>query len=147
MGTIVFEDMSGSIEALFFPEIFNRFAFLLKGDDPLLLSGYIEKTDNSLKIIGQEIMTLEALRQKSVKAVELIMKEDMISKDILEQLQEIVFRYPGDSKLVFRVRKLDGDDITIYANRRFNTVPCPELIREIESVAGIENHRMILNNN
>jgi DNA polymerase-3 subunit alpha len=147
MGTVVFEDMSGSIEALFFPDIFNRFAYLLKGDDPLLLSGYIEKTDKSVKIIGQEIMTLEAVRQKSVKAVELIVKEDMISKDILEQLQEIVFRYPGDSKLVFRVHKLDGDDITIYANRRFNMVPCSDLIREIESVTGIENYRMILNNN
>ena len=142
MAILNLEDLTGFTEVILFPEVFNRASPLLKGDEPLLIKGTVEIGDSSAKIIAQEIVTLSSVRHKIIKAIELRLDEESISKKMLEDLQDIVFRYPGECRLLFKVDMPHGKGITITANDRFNVVPCEQLITGIEDLIGTKVHQI-----
>jgi DNA polymerase-3 subunit alpha len=142
MATFTLEDMSGSVEVIIFPDLFSRFSPLLKGDEPLLVSGIIEGGEISTKIIAQEVSTLEALRHKSIKAVKVKLDESDVSRNLLERLRDVVFKYPGECRLIFGVNTSDGKEMTIYADDCFRVLPCPEMTNEIEALVGKRVHQI-----
>ncbi|RLB28560.1 MAG: DNA polymerase III subunit alpha, partial [Deltaproteobacteria bacterium] len=136
MATIRLEDLTGSTEVIIFPELFSKAAHLLKGDEPLLVSGIAEINENTAKIIASEILTLESIRQKGVRAIQLELEERRISRDLLEDLLDIVFKHPGDCELLFRVKAASGREYIISANERFRVLPSKEFLAEAESLLG-----------
>jgi DNA polymerase-3 subunit alpha len=136
MATISIEDLTGSAQVILFPDIFNRVSPLLKTDEPLLINGIVETGDTSAKIIAQEIVTLDSIRQHAVKAIELRLEEKSASKDLLAHLQDIVFTYPGECRLLFKVNIKNGKEAFISAHERFNVLPCRELITQIKLLTG-----------
>jgi DNA polymerase-3 subunit alpha len=142
MAIVNLEDLTGFTEVILFPEVFNRASPLLKSDEPLLIKGTVEIGDSSAKIIAQEIVTLSSVRHQIIRAIELRLAEEHISKRLLEDLQEIVFRYPGECKLLFTVDTPNGKGITITANDRFNVIPCEELMTGIEDLIGTKVHQI-----
>jgi len=136
MAVIKIEDLSGSIEVILFPDLFARSSALLKSDDPLLITGTVEKGDRTTKIIGQELTTLSSVRQRFIKAIVLNLDERTVSRDLLEDLRDLAFRYPGECRLRFRVAPASGKALTVIANDRFKVEPCHELIREMENLTG-----------
>ncbi len=140
MANVYMEDLSGSIEVVIFPDLFGRIAPLLKRDDPLLVTGTVETGDNSAKILAQDIVTLESVRQNAIEAIELTLDYDNISRGLLEDLLDIVFRYPGDSALYFKVDVPEAREVRISAHDRFRVLPSHELISEIETLIGKKVH-------
>jgi DNA polymerase-3 subunit alpha len=140
MATMSVEDLTGSAQVILFPDIFNRASPLLKSDEPLLINGIVETGDTSAKIIAQEIVSLDSIRQNAVKAIELRLDENSASKDLLADLQEIVFTYPGECRLLFKVNANDGNEAFISAHERFNVLPCREFISRIKLLIGDKVH-------
>ena len=54
------EDLSGKIEVVVFPSIFSENTHLWQEDKLLLLSGKVQKRDNELKFICDEVVSLES---------------------------------------------------------------------------------------
>ena len=136
MAVINLEDLTGSTEVVIFPDLFTRASPLLKSDDPLFITGSAEIGDAAPKIIAKEIVTLDSIRQKAIKAIELRIHEESISKGMLEDLRDITFKYPGECRIMFRVDTTRGKEFTIFAHRRFSVMPSRELINEIEMLTG-----------
>jgi DNA polymerase-3 subunit alpha len=146
MAILSLEDLTGSTEVVLFPDIFNRYSPLLKSDEPLLINGTVETGDSSVKVIAQDIVTLDSIRHKAVKTIELKFDEASISRQLLGDLQDIVFRYPGECRLLFRMEMSNGEKIVISAHDRFNVLPCHELITKIEALLGHEGYELIPGN-
>lgn len=136
MANIHVEDLSGSVMVVIFPDLFNRIAPLLKGEYPLLISGTVETGDNSAKILAQDIVTLDSIRQERIKTVELPLDYNKVSKDLLEDLRDIVFRYPGEAALCFKIDMPEDKKVLISAHSRFKVLPSHELISDIEARLG-----------
>jgi DNA polymerase-3 subunit alpha len=132
MAVLRVEDLTGSTEVIIFPELFNKTAPLLKGDEPLFISGSAEIGDNTAKIIAQEIATLNSIRQKAVRAIEISLNQEGTTPDLLEDIRDVAFRFPGKCRLLFKVDGPDGEEIVIAADDRFSVLSCRELIEEIE---------------
>ena len=140
MGILNLEDQTGSVEVILFPDLFSQALPLLKTDDPLLVTGSLEKEENAIKMLAREIVTLNSVREKAIKAIELKLDEKGMSKDLLEDLKDITFKYPGNCKLFFRLSMSQGKEALISAHNRFSVLPCRELICEIEAVTGNKVH-------
>jgi len=140
MAVFQLEDLTGSMEVVLFPEAFARCSALLKGDDPILVCGPVEIGESSTKIIAQEIEALSAARQRCVKAMAIRLAEKEISRPLIEDLRNIVFRYPGSCRLLFAVTSPEGGEIRIAAHERFRVQPCPELLGEIQTLVGAGRH-------
>jgi len=78
------------------------------------------------------MVSLERVSQNSIRAIELILHEKIVSRELLEELKEIVFSYPGESRLLFKVDLGHGKDVTIEANDRFRVSPSNDLIKRLE---------------
>jgi DNA polymerase III subunit alpha len=136
MAVITIEDLSGSIEAIVFPELFQRSLPLLKSEDPLLFTGTAEVGEGAAKIILQDLATFESVRQKNVKSVEIQLHEAGIGRNLIEQLVDVVFQYPGECRLRFRIEYTAGGHVIISAGERFKILPSHECLSAIESIAG-----------
>ncbi|MBW2203858.1 MAG: DNA polymerase III subunit alpha, partial [Deltaproteobacteria bacterium] len=136
MAVILLEDLTGSTEVVIFPDLFAAVSPLLKGDEPLLITGGAEIGDSAAKILAKEIETLSSLKLNSVKAILLTLESGGPSKEILEDLRDIVFKYPGECKLIFKVGVPGGEEVMVSAHGRFNVVPCNELLAEVDGLLG-----------
>ena len=132
MAIVDVEDLTGSVQIVLFPDLFKTASPLLKGDEPLLISGTVETGDAAAKLLAQEIVPLESIRQNAVKAIELGFVRKRPSREELEDLLDIVFKYPGECKLLFKLNTDNGEEVLISAHDRFNVLPCRELISKIE---------------
>jgi DNA polymerase-3 subunit alpha len=143
MAVIQLEDLTGSTEVVIFPDLFNAVSPLLKGDDPLLVTGSVEIGDSSAKILAKEIERLSDLRLNAVKAILVTLEDGRPSLDTLKDLRDIVFKYPGESRLLFKVGVPGGDPLMISAHGRFNVVPCRGLLEEMDDLFGYKAWELV----
>jgi len=136
MAIMHLEDLTGSTEVVIFPDVFADAAPLLKGDEPLLVTGTVEIGDNSAKVIAKEIKSLHGLELKAAKAVIISLGRERSSKELLEGLKDAVFKYPGDCRLMFKVGSPTDNPVMISAHFRYSILPCPQFFGEVESLFG-----------
>jgi len=136
MAVINVEDKKGFTEVVVFPDVFARCATLLNDDRPLLITGEAEVGDNLVKIRAQEIVALETVKQKLIKSIVIPVSQEGLTRSSLMKLRDIIFRYPGECRLKFRIN-LDGDKkATVVTHNRYSVLPEENLIEEIESLVG-----------
>jgi DNA polymerase-3 subunit alpha len=143
MAVLSLEDMTGSVDVIVFPDLFAKSGYLLKGEEPLLILGSVEKGDNRSKVLAQELQSLQNVRQQSIRAIELNLVEEKISKELLEDLVDITFKYPGECRIFFRVENKGGGEFLISAGDRFRILPCVEFLREVEVLTGSKVQELI----
>jgi DNA polymerase-3 subunit alpha len=134
MAVVSLEDPTGSTDVIIFPNTFESYAHLLKGDEPLLVSGSAEVDGRSAKIIAQEIESLEAVRQRAIRAIELRLRPQNMSRTLLENIRDVFFKYPGECAVLFRVDMGEGKEIVIQAHQHYKILPCDEVKQEIEAL-------------
>jgi DNA polymerase-3 subunit alpha len=136
MAILTLEDPTGSMEVVVFPEVFNNYSHLLKGDEPLLISGMAEIDESAVKLISQEIETMESARRKAVQAIEIKIKGPAVSRQVLEDIKEVVLGYPGESALLFRVDQGQEQTVLVQGNSGYGVTPCEEMLKKIETLTG-----------
>lgn len=136
MAILSLEDQTGSTQVILFPDVFNNYSQFLKGDAPLLISGVAEMDDNSSKIIAKGIDLLEALRQKSIRTIELGLNQEKVTKELLEEIRDVFFKYPGECSIMFRMGMGKEKEFLIAANQHYRVLPCDEILGEIEGLIG-----------
>ena len=143
MAVIQMEDLTGSIEVVVFPDLFTSASPLLKGDDPLLITGTAEISESAAKVIAKEIVRLNDVRLSSAKAILVTLENAKTSRKTLEELRDIVFKYPGRSRLLFKIEAPGGDPLMISAHGRFNVLPCRALLTEMEELLGYQAWELV----
>ncbi|MBW2332118.1 MAG: DNA polymerase III subunit alpha, partial [Deltaproteobacteria bacterium] len=136
MAIINVEDKKGFTQVVVFPDVFARCATLLNDDRPLLITGDAEVSDNTAKIRAQDIVALETVKQRTINSIVIPVSQGGLNRSSLMKLKDLIFRYPGECQLKFRVT-LDGNNqTTVIAHNRYNIMPEENLIKEIESLIG-----------
>ena len=136
MAIFSLEDRTGSTQVILFPDTFSAYSQYLKNDEPLLINGLAETNDNSSKIIAKDIETLESLREKSIKAIELRLDMETASRKSLEEIRDIFFRYSGECSVFFRISIENEKEWLIAANKHYKISPCNDMLKAIEGITG-----------
>ncbi len=136
MATIVAEDKMGFTEVTLFPDVFARCAPLLNDDKPFLITGETEVGENQVKITCQNIVRLDTVRQKAIKSILIPISEERLSHSGLIRLRDLIFRYPGECQLKFRIDIDKYKSTTIVAHNRYNVMPNENLLQEMSSLVG-----------
>jgi DNA polymerase-3 subunit alpha len=136
MAIIRLEDKHGFTEVVVFPDVFTRCASILGDDRPLLVTGEAEVGENIAKIRAQDIVPLETVKQKAITAISIPISHEGLSRSSLMKLKDLVFRYPGECKLIFKINLDGSSQSTIAAHNRYSIMPEETLIQQIESLVG-----------
>jgi DNA polymerase-3 subunit alpha len=135
MGIISFEDLTGSIEIIFYSDVYEKYRNLLSGDDPLYIKGTITSDTDGItkKIIAKEVYYLKEAWGMDVKSVVLRISEDKINDDTLISLKNYLRTYAGKKSVpvVIDVITKDGYKVEIAVPKDFWVEPSVSFCKNI----------------
>jgi DNA polymerase-3 subunit alpha len=136
MAVINVEDKNGFTEVVVFPDVFAKCVTLLNDDRPLLITGEAEASDNAVKIRAQGIVALETVKQKAINSIIIPVSQEGLNRSCLMKLKDLIFRYPGECQIKFRINLDKNNKATVDTHNRYSIMPEENLIKEIESLVG-----------
>jgi DNA polymerase-3 subunit alpha len=98
MGFVTLEDLVGSVEVVVLPNVYAQASEYVKGEDPLLVTGILEKGEKADKVIANEVVLLREVNERATKRVHLTVTTRGLDKGQLVSLKGIMERYRGGCK-------------------------------------------------
>ncbi|MBI5440427.1 MAG: DNA polymerase III subunit alpha, partial [Deltaproteobacteria bacterium] len=90
MAFVTLEDVEGAIEIVVFSDLYAKAANLLSSDEPLLVRGTLEKSEDSGKILAEEIHPLGEAQERLAKAVHIHVNGALHTRDDLGTLRALL---------------------------------------------------------
>ncbi len=133
---LTLQDRTGVIEALVFPEAFQKLEFLLKAATPLLVRARVAVEDVGTRLIVFDARLLDkAMEQAETPGASLLrvrVNRGAIDSDVLDQLDELFSSHPGRCRIAFELVAEDGAEATIdFSNAVRADNDLVERVREI----------------
>lgn len=137
--SFLFEDWTGSIEALVWPDVYAQIASLLVSEEPFLAAGKLDVRDERSNLILSKLEPLAKLReQKATQGLLAFTERDDIDTN-MDSLLQILNRFRGPCPLKASF-KLDGQMVEIMlrdsSNAPVSVVPSEELCEQVEQLFG-----------
>ncbi len=159
MAYVTIEDLYGMVEVIAFPDVFKECQELLTGDEPVVISGTIDKTDKGMKIIANKIVSIDNTediqnytppsrssnfgygkrsreennsRPERKKIVTLTVYNDR--RDMLPRLDDVLSKHTGDCPVFLRIVSPENWETLLKTNRE--VLPTHEMLSEAEAILG-----------
>ncbi len=134
MGLFVLEDLTDSIECMVFPRNFTDYGHLLEDDRVVIIRARVQKRDDEMKLMVQAVEVFEVERHASIVPLNLEIRPDQLSDDLIAQLKEVLVQYAGESPVFIH---LSGSQV-IQLTDQFNVATDNGLIPELRVLLGAE---------
>ena len=138
MAFIKLEDLSGSIELVVFPKVYQQSIFLWQEGKIIMIQGKLSTKDGQLKLLVDKAEELEPSfvsgprdEQKEVENLFFVNLPAGADLDILEKIKVLLSRFYGDHEVVLTVPE---GDIIKKIKTSFRVNASPELRTRIEEV-------------
>ena len=129
------EDQFGSVKIVAWPGVYTKANGLLKNDSAVLVRGRLEVDDGgAMSIIGDEIQSLEDIRERCARSIVLRFEIDAIDGDKLEKLHGLLDSNRGDSAIVFEAKLSDGSIARVQPNHLVRVKVTPQLTNSIKEL-------------
>jgi DNA polymerase-3 subunit alpha len=89
MAFALLEDLNGSVEAVFFPESFNRSHAVLAGEGPVVVRGKLERKEDGVKILADSAEAADIVRARATNRVVIEVSSAAVTLDRLNKLKEL----------------------------------------------------------
>jgi DNA polymerase-3 subunit alpha len=137
MAVFMLEDEAGKVETVVYPEAFGKFGSLLNTDAMLLVRGKYERDEETSRLVVAEITTLDAVRERAVREVEITLAGKGVGKDLMRRLVTVLERHPGDRRLSFVVQVNGaGPALRVRTATSHRIRPSDHFVRDVEAVCG-----------
>jgi len=108
---VVFEDQTGSLEVLVFPDTYSALPRPLNVGDVIVISGSLDRRDDQPKLRAVEILWLPEAHEKLLRELVLHLPlEEWQDDSRWTQLRELVMDEPGPVRLRLVCSKVNGGD-------------------------------------
>lgn len=162
MAVFQLEDMTGSVEVVVFPAMYERYKGLLfpdavpsgtngksygengstgvagkPGELLLCVRGRCDvDSRGELKVLGSELMDLSQVWKMGVRRATIRIPLTSVDPHRLDRLQDLVSRSPGSCSLEFELRDPAGLTLQVVPRDPVMVNPAPEFVRELERLFG-----------
>lgn len=137
--TFTLEDWLGTVEAIVWPDVYRRIAHLIVADDPVLVSGRADVTEERCTLIVDNMDSLIALRDKTARQGLLELNAEDDFERHLDQLLKVFHKYEGGCPVKVRL-EMSGADVSLVLKDRqakpVKVVPSEGLCEEVEQLFG-----------
>lgn len=132
MATLVLEDLHGTLEVLVFPDLYKKYSEEFIRDEPLIITGDIDKAENGIKIKAKRISKItDSVRdRRNNTRVEVQIPSSNLNENDLGLLKNILLHHPGDCPVFLRL-KAEGHE-SLIAVGKIKVDPNASFITEIE---------------
>jgi DNA polymerase-3 subunit alpha len=133
------EDLSGSVEVIFFPEAFSRSQAALSSDQPVVVRGKVERKEDGAKMLADSAEAADTVRERTTSRVVVSLPSHAITAERIHKFKELLGRNKGRCELriwlqeagVFRA-PLRMPDWLVSANRSLKNDICALFMDEAD---------------
>ena len=135
MANFTLEDRDGTSEMTVFPDVFENCYNFFESEEPVLVIGNVESSDERVQVIVQSIEFLHEAEKNHAKKVVLQINESNFSFNKLEAVKEVLSRFPGICPVCLSV-SLSNQEVLVEAGPNFVVEHCEKLSAELMSLVG-----------
>lgn len=98
MAYVTVEDMKGSINVIFFADVYRKVLPILHGDEPVFIRGVLDVAEDSIKVIASEahlLREISEVKRNYYKSAHFIVNIERVSDDSLVALGNLLKKNPG----------------------------------------------------
>jgi DNA polymerase-3 subunit alpha len=130
---ITVEDLEASIEVLLFPKAYDLVSTVLATDVVVRVKGRVKVDDDSVALTAQEL-TLPDVTEAPSGPVVISMPATRCTPATLDQLRDVLTRYPGMTEV--RVRLVKPDQPIVARLPHHSVTPSPPLMADLKALLG-----------
>jgi DNA polymerase-3 subunit alpha len=130
------EDLSGSAEVLIFPELYKKYFEELHGEEPLLVKGVLDVSDENCKLMANEVFLLEEIRKRETRRVHFRMNASTVDDELLQNFREVVLRHRGGCEALVHVVIPGQSETVICLPEGLRVAADGEILKDSENLFG-----------
>ncbi len=123
---------------LVFPNNFSQLAPQLKPNTVVFIEGRIAIREDRPRLIAQRIVPVEQGVSKLAQAMELILRTPGMERELLEQLKDLLARFPGAVPIYLKLELPHASSVRLKLAESFKIEPRQELLDELSKLLGEE---------
>ncbi len=133
------EDLTGSIECLVFPSVYQKCSGLLESDRLVGLAGRVSRQDanEEPKLKVEELIELERAAERWGQSVRIRLPHELVTEPLVERLEQILAGNSGICPVYIELTYPDSAVKTLKVGR-FKVSPAPELLDRLSELVGAE---------
>ncbi len=136
MAFLTLEDLSGFAEVVIFPEAYRESYELIKGDDPLLVTGNVKVEEESCKVLAAEIVPLAEASEKMTHRVHFRCASKDLDQRRLTALKDLMKRHRGSCEALLHVVNPPHTETVISLPEDCRVAANERIVRAAEKLFG-----------
>jgi len=139
MAFITLESLNGTVEAIAFADIYERFKENIKVDNLVFVQGKVSRRgEKDERILVESINPLKGLMDRKSKNLNIRLEAEEIKKTDIENLKKLATQYKGDCDLILHIYDKNKNS-RIVRSGSIKVSPNKELIDKLRNVHGEKN--------
>lgn len=134
------EDLSGSVEVLFFPRTYETIQTHLAQDVIVQVEGRVNVRDEGMSIYGQS-MTLVDAREDCDTPIDVELPVARCTPSLLRELKDVLESFPGASPVRLRIRET-GRTTLVELDPKLRVSQSSAFFSQIKAVVGVDGVRI-----
>jgi DNA polymerase-3 subunit alpha len=136
MAFVTLEDLSGFVEMVAFPEVYQASSELLKGEEPLLVSGNLDVGEETVKLMVTEVLSLREVKERLTRKVHFRLTTPGLDEEQLRALKEIMVRHRGGCEAVIHMVIPNRSETVIGLPESLKVAASDEIMDDTEKLFG-----------
>jgi len=133
MAFLTLEDLGGKVECLVFPRIYAEMQELLGTDEPVLMSGNVNLSEDPKKFFPEKITLLKDASDDRVTAVRVGLPVERLSAHSLSRVRQVLQSYRGTVPVHFIIDTPEGR-ARMPLDDNFLVAPSPQMAAKINEI-------------
>ncbi|MEZ4598838.1 MAG: DNA polymerase III subunit alpha [Syntrophotaleaceae bacterium] len=136
MAFVTLEDLTGSVEMVVFPEVYQASSELLKSELPLLVSGTLDVGEESCKLMAREIVSLQDVNLRQTRKVHFRITATGLDESQLRALRDLVVRHRGECQSLLHLVVPNRSETVFRLPDSLQVAASDEIMEEAERLFG-----------
>jgi len=105
---LTLEDLSGKMEGIIFPRVFQEFEKFLESTTPLLFMGKVNLVESPRKFIVNRIQEISEMADEKIKGVRIGVDLETLNTHVLSKFKQVIMSYRGSVPVELIFESKDG---------------------------------------
>ncbi len=136
MAFVRLEDLKGSLEVVVFPDCYAEGGRHLSGDQPVLVTGTVDKDERGVKIKATKIVPLEQAARGMTTRLRLKLEATGLTRERLVDLKQTLERFPGSCRVSLHLSVPGKGEAVLALPGQYRVNPAPELMEQVNQLFG-----------
>jgi DNA polymerase-3 subunit alpha len=136
MAFVTLEDLTGFVEMVVFPEVYQASMELLKSEEPLLVSGSLDVGEDTVKLMAGEVLSLREVKERMTTKVHFRLTTPGLDETQLRALKDIMGRHRGTCQALIHLVIPNRSETVLEVSEGLKVAASDEIMDDTEKLFG-----------